>query len=153
MTGIWQDDRNMTGRQEYDRTKDRQRILGKYMIDVSSKIWSLYLGFAKQEETSVCFYSSLERDFLRAAEPVPTVQRVRVTEHILPTVLSAADKQSSTVSGIQDLEQLERRMLLQEVKEIRQKSRQSLMEPIMEESELAFRSVWSIKQIGFSQSK
>ncbi len=23
----------MTGRQEYDRTKDRQRILGKYMID------------------------------------------------------------------------------------------------------------------------
>jgi hypothetical protein len=26
-------DRNMTGRQEYDRTKDRQRILGKYMID------------------------------------------------------------------------------------------------------------------------
>ncbi len=24
----------MTGRQEYDRTKDRQRILGKYMIDV-----------------------------------------------------------------------------------------------------------------------
>jgi hypothetical protein len=25
----------MTGRQEYDRTKDRQRILGKYMIDKS----------------------------------------------------------------------------------------------------------------------
>jgi hypothetical protein len=24
----------MTGRQEYDRTKDRQRILGKYMIDL-----------------------------------------------------------------------------------------------------------------------
>ncbi len=23
----------MTGRQEYDRTKDRQRTLGKYMID------------------------------------------------------------------------------------------------------------------------
>ncbi len=23
----------MTGRQEYDRTKDRQRILGKYMIE------------------------------------------------------------------------------------------------------------------------
>jgi hypothetical protein len=86
------------------------------------------------------FYSSLERDFPRA-EPVSTVQRVRVTEHILPTVLSAADKQSSTISGIQDLEQLERRMLLQEVKEIRQKSRQSLMEPILEESELAFRSV------------
>ena len=34
MTGIWQDDRNMTGRQEYDRTKDRQRILDEYMIDV-----------------------------------------------------------------------------------------------------------------------
>ncbi len=89
----------------------------------------------------MCFYSSLERDFPRTAEPVSTVQRVRVTEHILPTVLSAADKQSSTNSGIQDLEQLERRMLLQEVKEIRQKSRQSLMEPILEESELAFRSV------------
>ena len=26
----------MTGRQEYDRTKDRQRILGEYMIDVVS---------------------------------------------------------------------------------------------------------------------
>ncbi len=26
----------MTGRQEYDRTKDRQRILGKYMIDFFS---------------------------------------------------------------------------------------------------------------------
>jgi hypothetical protein len=25
----------MTGRQEYDRTKDRQRILGKYMIDAN----------------------------------------------------------------------------------------------------------------------
>jgi hypothetical protein len=27
----------MTGRQEYDRTKDRQRILGKYMIDKDTK--------------------------------------------------------------------------------------------------------------------
>jgi hypothetical protein len=27
----------MTGRQEYDRTKDRQRILGKYMIDEKEK--------------------------------------------------------------------------------------------------------------------
>jgi hypothetical protein len=25
----------MTGRQEYDRTKDRQRILDKYMIDLA----------------------------------------------------------------------------------------------------------------------
>jgi hypothetical protein len=29
----------MTGRQEYDRTKDRQRILGKYMIDKVSYVW------------------------------------------------------------------------------------------------------------------
>ena len=41
--------------------------------------------------------------------------------------------------GIQDLEQLERRMLLQEVQDIRQRSRRSLMEPIKEEAELAFR--------------
>ncbi len=98
------------------------------------------------------YSSSLERDCLGAELVSNTVQRVRVTEHILPTVLSAADQQNSTTSGIQDLEQLERRMLLQEVKEIRQKSRQSLMEPILEESELAFRSVWSIKHIGFRQS-
>jgi hypothetical protein len=30
----------MTGRQEYDRTKDRQRILGKYMIDSFYRILS-----------------------------------------------------------------------------------------------------------------
>jgi hypothetical protein len=29
----------MTGRQEYDRTKDRQRILGKYMIDT---VYTMY---------------------------------------------------------------------------------------------------------------
>jgi hypothetical protein len=28
----------MTGRQEYDRTKDRQRILGKYMIDCGEQL-------------------------------------------------------------------------------------------------------------------
>jgi hypothetical protein len=28
----------MTGRQEYDRTKDRQRTLGKYMINIS--VWT-----------------------------------------------------------------------------------------------------------------
>jgi hypothetical protein len=28
----------MTGRQEYDRTKDRQRILNEYMIDVKKVI-------------------------------------------------------------------------------------------------------------------
>ncbi len=28
----------MTGRQEYDRTKDRQRILGKYMIDIRTTV-------------------------------------------------------------------------------------------------------------------
>ncbi len=42
MTGIWQDDRK-----EYDRTKDRQRTLGKYMIDGipvgDGKIYNLVL--------------------------------------------------------------------------------------------------------------
>jgi hypothetical protein len=32
----------MTGRQEYDRTKDRQRILGKYMIDILQKAENRY---------------------------------------------------------------------------------------------------------------
>jgi hypothetical protein len=36
----WQDDR-MTGRQEYDRTKDRQRILGKYMIDIFLSVFMI----------------------------------------------------------------------------------------------------------------
>jgi hypothetical protein len=34
----------MTGRQEYDRTKDRQRILGKYMIDYSEDIETLFVN-------------------------------------------------------------------------------------------------------------
>jgi len=29
---------NMTGRQEYDRTKDRQRTLDKYMIDSTPEL-------------------------------------------------------------------------------------------------------------------
>ncbi len=32
----------MTGRQEYDRAKDRQRILGKYMIDYYVPILGIY---------------------------------------------------------------------------------------------------------------
>ena len=35
----------MTGRQEYDRTKDRQRILGKYMIDTKN----IYLMLQRRE--------------------------------------------------------------------------------------------------------
>ena len=82
---------------------------------------------------------------IQPAEPVSTVQRIRVTEHVLPTVLSAGtskdDRETRIGGGIQDLEELERRMLLQEVQEIRQRSRRSIMEPIKEETELAFRLV------------
>jgi hypothetical protein len=51
----------------------------------------------------------------------------------------AAAAAGDSAGGIQDLEQLERRMLLQEIHELRQRSRKSLMEPITEESELAYR--------------
>jgi hypothetical protein len=33
----------MTGRQEYDRTKDRQRTLGKYMINNAIQRYIVYL--------------------------------------------------------------------------------------------------------------
>ena len=74
------------------------------------------------------------------AEPVLAVQRVKVTEHVLPKT-ARINNAAADGGGIQDLEQLERRMLLQEVQDIRQRSRRSLMEPIKEEVELAFRSV------------
>jgi hypothetical protein len=37
----------MTGRQEYDRTKDRQRILAKYMINISP-LWTKPSGMKKR---------------------------------------------------------------------------------------------------------
>jgi hypothetical protein len=37
----------MTGRQEYDRTKDRQRILGKYMIDAYELNYNISLSLKK----------------------------------------------------------------------------------------------------------
>ncbi len=42
----------MTGRQEYDRTKDRQRILGKYMIDTGQD-----LTFPRSRTSFGAFYT------------------------------------------------------------------------------------------------
>ncbi len=74
------------------------------------------------------------------------MERVVITERTLPQpgkVLAAAAT-GDGAGGIQDLEQLERRMLLQEIHELRQRSRKSLMEPITEESELAYRWVGTL---------
>jgi hypothetical protein len=80
------------------------------------------------------------------------VKRVKVTEHMLPAaarVLPTAGgsdmaNKKAAAGGIEDLEELERRMLLQELQEIRLRSRKSMMEPITEEAELAFRyKVWN----------
>ena len=71
------------------------------------------------------------------------LQRVRVTEHVLPGAVrlhtNGTSGAGAAVGGIHDLEELERRMLLQELQDIRQRSRRSMMEPIQEEAELAFR--------------
>jgi hypothetical protein len=48
-------------------------------------------------------------------------------------------RKKPAAGSVQDLEELERQMLLQEIQEIRQRSRKSMMEPIKEEAELAFR--------------
>ena len=44
MTGIRQDDRK-----EYDRTKDRQRTLGKYMIDCQLKFLKLKQNYSNAQ--------------------------------------------------------------------------------------------------------
>jgi hypothetical protein len=44
----------MTGRQEYDRTKDRQRILGKYMIDEKEKSFKVSANFVQNNQRLFC---------------------------------------------------------------------------------------------------
>ncbi len=67
-TGIWQDDRK-----EYDRTKDRQRTLGKYMIDVCffialflSIFGSLFFSRVYSSLLSFSFFLSFFLSFFRS---------------------------------------------------------------------------------------
>jgi hypothetical protein len=50
----------MTGRQEYDRTKDRQRILGKYMIDLS-RVLCLCVTIAERSSILLVLVSNWPR--------------------------------------------------------------------------------------------